>query len=50
MGMGQGIRIGLGQGGITCVLQTQSVSYRHSFLVFFRLRFFVKIHLLESSN
>ena len=27
MGMGQGLRTGLGHGGITCVLQTQFSSY-----------------------
>ena len=27
MGMGQGVRTGLGHGGITCVLQTQFSSY-----------------------
>ena len=27
MRMGQGVRTGLGHGGITCVLQTQSSSY-----------------------
>ena len=27
MGMGQGIRAGLGHGGITCVLQTQVSSF-----------------------
>ena len=31
MRMGQGVRTGLGHGGITCVLP---VSYRHNFLVF----------------
>ena len=32
MGMGQGVRTGLGHGGITCVLQTQFSSF---FFVFF---------------
>ena len=27
MGMGQGVRTGLGHGGITCVLQTQFSSF-----------------------
>ena len=27
MGMGQGIRTGLGHGGITCILQTQFSSF-----------------------
>ena len=27
MGMGQGVRTGLGHGGITCVLQTQLSSF-----------------------
>ena len=29
MRMGQGVRTGLGHGGITCVLQTQFSSYLH---------------------
>ena len=31
--MGQGVRTGLGHGGITCVLQTQFSSFLHSLLV-----------------
>ena len=38
MRMGQGVRTGLGQGGITCVLQTQF----SGFLFFFFLPFFIK--------
>ena len=30
MRMGQGVRTGLGHGGITCVLQTQFSSFRKS--------------------
>ena len=41
MRMGQGVRTGLGHGGHPCVLQTQ-------FSSFFRFRFVVKIHLLET--
>ena len=33
MGMGQGIRTGLGHGGITCVLQTQFSSYLFIFFL-----------------
>ena len=43
MRMGQGVRTGLGHGGITCVLQTQFSSFPG-------FGFFVKIHLLESSK
>ena len=39
MRMGQGVRTGLGHGGITCVSQTQFSSFG-----------LVKIHLLESSK
>ena len=31
MRMGQGVRTGLGHGGITCVLQTQFSSFIHVF-------------------
>ena len=33
MRMGQGVRTGLGHGGITCVLQTQFSSYMLLFMV-----------------
>ena len=33
MGMGQGVRTGLGHGGITCVLQTQISSYKINLVI-----------------
>ena len=33
MRMGQGVRTGLGHGGITCVLQTQFSSFSHHFFI-----------------
>ena len=43
--MGQGVRTGLGHGGITCVLQTQFSS-----LFIFQIKILRQIHLLESSK
>ena len=34
MGMGQGVRTGLGHGGITCILQTQFFSFFFFFFFF----------------
>ena len=37
MRMGQGVRTGLGYGGITCVLQTQFFIYIYIYIYFFLL-------------
>ena len=50
MRMGQGVRTGLGHGGITCVLQTQFSSFL--LLCFFHLTFriFTQIQLFSIKN
>ena len=46
MRMGQGVRTGLGHGGITCVLQTQFSSFDF-FFVLFCFCFFFLLLILE---
>ena len=40
MRMGQGVRTGLGHGGITCVLQTQFSSFTVKFTIFLQRKIF----------
>ena len=54
MRMGQGVRTGLGHGGITCVLQTQFSSFLFFFIsvssIFIFLLHYTLCHLLDSPH